>query len=81
MESKVKPLIRWRGSIAATVCVACFSVVFYGWYLPDNESAKPWLWLFFIGSLVGGAVSFIDSVSATRRELTAKRDAQQEDSA
>ena len=57
---RIKP--RWRGTLLAAACVAAFYAVFYGMYLRGNDSAKFWLWVFGIGAIIGGGISFIDSL-------------------
>jgi hypothetical protein len=67
--------MRWRGSIIAVVCVAAFFAVFYGFYIRGYESTKPFLWVFGLGAIIGGAMSFLDSVGQfTRKSKSDKSD-------
>lgn len=57
---------RWRGTIIAGICVACFYILMYGFNNKENSGITIWLWIFAMGSILGGLLSLIDSIHQFR---------------
>lgn len=54
--------VRWRGTVLAAFSVIGFFAVFYRSYGDGVATDRVWLWVFATGAILGGALSFFDSL-------------------
>lgn len=66
LKIRMKP--KWRGTIIAVAGVSAGNIVFYC----SARPSKILLWILFVITFIGGALSFIDSIrqfAAARRQI------------